>query len=323
MKQIKCLVYTSMILLLAGCAKDIDVFIPYETNHTGIGDITTFFNIVRTDSYLTTWNSNEAGLLISPKGTRFHIKAHSFQLPDGTVVSDSIDIEIKEIFSKGDMVKNQTPTIANGRLLMSAGEFFIRATQGGQELTLVPDFSIKIQIPHTNPINEMELFYGEEISGIGVNWVEADGNPNTWANVQIAEWASSNGDVGLGYEMEVTQLNWINCDAFVDVNTSLVETCIELPDTYTNTNTVVYVVFSDLNGIMPMVAHPANQRFCQANLPESGEVTYIVVSHQGSDVEGQPVFHFGTLTTTVSTSMIEIIPVEASISEIVTTLDGL
>jgi outer membrane protein assembly factor BamB len=322
MKQFKWLIYTGLLLLSVGCAKNIDVFIPYDTNPV-LGDLNTFYNIVRTDSYTTHWNTNESGLLITPKGTRFQLRANSFQLADGTAVRDTIEIEIREIFSKGDMVKNQTPTISNGRLLNSAGEFHIRATQGGQELMLVPDFSIIIQIPNANPIEEMELFYGEEVEGLGVNWIEADENPDEWSNVRISEWEVANGELGFGYEFNITQLNWINCDAYVNVTTSLTETCIELPEIYTNTNTVVYIVFSDINGIMPMIGNPASQRFCQGNLPEGGEVTYIVISHQGSDIEGQPIFHFAESTTTVNNNIIEMIPVEASISEIVSILDSL
>lgn len=324
MNQVKWLFYTGLLLMFVGCAKNVDVFIPYDTTNPVIGDINTFFNLIQPEAYQTDWNPVETGLLITPGGTRFEIRANSFQFADGSAILDTtISIEVREILTKGDMVKNQTPTITNGRLLNSAGAFHVRATQNGEELIIAPDLSIKIQIPNANPIDEMELFYGEEVEGLGVNWIEADNNPDEWANVQISEWETADGNLGFGYEMNVTQLNWINCDAYVNVATSLMETCIELPEIYTNTNTIVYIVFSDLNGIMPMIGNPSSKRFCQGNLPEGNEVTYIVVSHQGNDVEGQPIFHFGQSITNVNNSIIEILPVEASISEIVNTLDSL
>lgn len=322
MKQLKWLFYTGLLLVFIGCAKNIDVFIPYETTAPVTGDINTFFNIVETDAYETPWENSTSDILVTPKGTRFWIEANSFQSPDGTPITGTVMVRIKEIFTKGDMIKNQTPTIANGRLLNSAGEFHISVTQDGQELSLLPDMSIKIQIPHANPIQEMELFYGEEVESIGINWIEADENPETWENVQISEWSDSLG-FGFGYEMDVTQLSWINCDAFVNTPAGLTETCIELPDIYTNTNTVVYLVFSSINGIMPLIGRPETKQFCQSNLPEGDEVTYIVVSHQGNDVEGQPLLHFAEVSTTLSSSIIEIIPVEASITEITTALDNL
>ena len=81
-------------------------------------------------------------------GSSYTISPNSLVRPDGSIVTGTVQISIKEISTPANMIfaDRQTGT-SNGQGLVSYGEFFVRAQQGATVLKLRKDSAIKVQVP--------------------------------------------------------------------------------------------------------------------------------------------------------------------------------
>ncbi|HEX9513360.1 MAG TPA: hypothetical protein VF939_22875 [Puia sp.] len=93
----------------------------------------------------------------SSKGIKYTIPAGAFVTSGGAAVTGSVTVAVKEINSPGDMIMGDKPTLtSDGRMLVSYGEFFVKATQNNQDLLLKKDSAVKVQIP-AKPVNGQEI----------------------------------------------------------------------------------------------------------------------------------------------------------------------
>jgi len=97
----------------------------FDAFFEGEGEPSQFFNE----------NANQDILVTGEKGTSILIPANSLMTNGGSLVNGNVDIELKEILDKGDMILSNKSTLAsNGAVLESGGEFFISVTQNDQAL---------------------------------------------------------------------------------------------------------------------------------------------------------------------------------------------
>lgn len=100
--------------------------------------------------------------LFGIQGTRLFIEKGSFQFTDGTPVTDSIKIELKEFYKKSE-----------GKVLETGGMLNISATSKGQKLEIKKDKRIVVHFPKTKGgAMKMSLFYpgkGSKDSSV-LNW---------------------------------------------------------------------------------------------------------------------------------------------------------
>ncbi len=309
-----------MSLVFTTCKEDIDTFIVEEETLLTRGNIVNFFTEMHTGTAIHLFNGNESTTIVTPRRTNIQIPPNAFVDDSGTVVTGPIQFELIEIYEKGDMIKFNRPTSSNGRPLTSSGAFYLQANQGNKVLSLSPNHEIQIRIESETINPKMELFYGDDTDPSGFNWVEADGNSQLWENVNSDSWDNPDGTVGTGYSFSITQLNWINCDAFVDINPdALTALCVELPELYTNKNAVVFVTFEDWNGVMPLRGSPDSKQFCEIGLPVGATVKLLVISEQGTDN-----YHFANHSLTITENQTEIMePIPTTLESIVEVLDEL
>jgi hypothetical protein len=82
------------------------------------------------------------------KGTIVRIPENCFTDLNGNLVSGTVTIYFKDIYSKSDMLLNDvSTTYSSGLPLKSAGEFFINALSGNQPLKIAATKNIEIQQP--------------------------------------------------------------------------------------------------------------------------------------------------------------------------------
>jgi len=217
---------------------------------------------------------------------------------------------------KGLLVLNNKPTISNGQLLESGGVFKFDALRvsDGEQLFLRDGYGISVKTTSETQLPNMQLFTGGE-DDFGFNWDVVNAG---WGDVQINEWAfqdSSEVIEGVGYEFLVESLDWINCDVFYDIpDDEKTGACVVLPEIYTNLNTAVFVIFTDINSVTGLYGTPETMKFCDPynSIPIGYDVTFITISAMGNDE-----YHFGMKNALITDNHEEtIVPEVKTLEEI-------
>ena len=92
-------------------------------------------------------NNDKDAILLGEKGTRITIPANSLIAANGNEVTDSVKIELKEVFTKKDMILTGLTTISDGELLESYGMFYLNATKNGQDLKIKEGLLLEVEMP--------------------------------------------------------------------------------------------------------------------------------------------------------------------------------
>lgn len=102
--------------------------------------------------------------IVGARGGIFTIPAGAF---DGT---ESVTIELKEVYSPIEILAAGLTTESNGQLLESGGMFYMNAKRDGKELELKKEINGSIPANYIN--DSMKLFTGEVKDDGSVNWVD-------------------------------------------------------------------------------------------------------------------------------------------------------
>ena len=187
------------------------------------------------DTFTITTTSTQS--VTTAEGTQVTIPANAFTDLNGNPVSGEVTFKVTDIYKKSDMIKSQKPTISDGQVLISGGEFnFSAQTLTGETLKLDEGVYISVQTPVSSKDadSEMQLFIGEEDENGDFNWDEAFGDSLSTAN--------------RSYFFNIDSLTWINIDKFYDAtNTTLT---INLSDGAVTKKAVTYVVFHNINSVI-------------------------------------------------------------------------
>ncbi|MGK7389383.1 MAG: hypothetical protein ACNS60_03505 [Candidatus Cyclobacteriaceae bacterium M2_1C_046] len=250
-------------------------------------------------------------VITGAQGTKIYIKANSFRFKDGQEVQQPINLSLKEIYSKSEMVLNNLTTTSDGQLLESSGMINLGAKSEGKELELKDNETIRLRFKNVTDAPYMRTFIGE-VDSAKINW-KIDQNKEDTLVFQITEemiYKLSYGDdaitsttitygvVGLDtielnrvssygledsvdtltststplpyYNIYTTKLNWINCDYFLNPD-STVDLHIK---NYKEAFTQDYLIFEDINSIMPVrIRTDSLKTFI--NIPYNNEVTIL------------------------------------------------
>ena len=226
-----------LILGLFSCKKD------EETPDTGQGGsssetkVSEYLNSREKSAETFTITTTSTQSVTTAEGTQVTIPANAFTDLNGNPVSGEVTFKVTDIYKKSDMIKSQKPTISDGQVLISGGEFnFSAQTSTGETLKLDEGVYISVQTPVSSEDadNDMQLFIGEEDENGDFNWDEAFGDSLSTAN--------------RSYFFNIDSLTWINIDKFYDAtNTTLT---VNLSDGAVTNKAVTYVVFHNINSVI-------------------------------------------------------------------------
>jgi len=216
------------------------------------------------------------------KGSKITIPANSFVDDNGELVEGDVNIEIKEIFERSEMMFSGAFPVSNDMLLNSGGMFDISANSSdGADLEIAAGAKIVVQIPAQAEDPEMQLFFAapwgeDDPDGAAVNWqvVELDsilvepldsfeiidgdtvwigpgaGGGNWEPSGPGFTFASSSGT----YEITLDSLGWANIDAF-DWNVQYFDCTFNLKGeglVLDDLNTTAFAVFTGQNAVWPV-----------------------------------------------------------------------
>jgi hypothetical protein len=232
-------------------------------------------------------------------------------------------LEVTVCDTKGEMIIAGIPTIADETILHSRMEMDLRIKNHDQFIPLAHGKQFRILVNDPDPVERMELFYGQ-----GDRWIQADGNPDTWDNVVATDWiipadsTQTTFITGFGYETFSDSTDWINVDQFVLVPEHQRTTvCVELPATFHNANTVVYLAFNHYNSVVVLTGDADTKQFCEpyGATPIGFAVTIVVLAELGENT-----YYFVAKETTITPEMtVSLMPLPTPYEEIKTFLKEL
>jgi hypothetical protein len=110
-----------------------------------------------------TISANTDTTIFGDKETRIFISKGTFQFADGTPVTDSITLELKEFYNKSDIVLADLSTQSGDKLLETGGMLNITATSQGKKIEIKSDKRIVVHFPKSkNSYKKMDLFYADK-----------------------------------------------------------------------------------------------------------------------------------------------------------------
>jgi hypothetical protein len=305
--------FSAIVLVLTACKKDEPgpQPIPIQPGNYEVYD---FFEDHGVPVQTFSVKADEQTTITTTAGAKIYFSPNIFQTITGTIVTGYVDVTVREIYNKKDMLLSNAPTTSGGELLGSKGELFIHVSQNGEEL--FPRWQYGLQIPTTDTQGYMPLFNGVLNSPTG--------NPS---DPMVLDWVQ---DTSMFYAAPITpnvyyysgypsQFNWINCDYFYsDPNPKDTLTAI-LPDTYNESNTVVFLSLDTKNTIGSMYNDWAGGNTFKFNrIPIGTQVHVISISES----DGKMYFDVKAVTISAN-STINLIPQEIAEDQIEVQLNNL
>jgi len=190
-----------------------------------------------------TMDASTGTTIVCSKGTRLYFPANSFIDGSGNVVNGQVDIEIKEIFSKGDMILSNKFPIGEYGLLESGGQLYITVEQNGTKLQFGNGNYAMVDVQITDTIQWMGLFNGNtgDPNAANLIWTADPDSINGW--VSVCQDSSS---LSSTYCFNLDTLDWINLDVYMN-DASQTSASVVVPSGYDDENTRVFVVFNNEN----------------------------------------------------------------------------
>lgn len=178
----------------------------------------------------------------SAKGVQLTINGNCLT-KNGNPVTGNVAIEYKEIFDAGKMLVTDKTTMGklpNGdmTLIVSGGEFYVNATQGGVQLDITCNFQLVIPSTLTGGADTgMALWDGTiDVDG-NIDWVEQNNNPGTGQGGVFVEGTAPNAP----YYAFFNAFGWTNVDRFYSDPRPKTTILAAAPTGYNFDNSAVYL----------------------------------------------------------------------------------
>jgi hypothetical protein len=272
---------------------------------------------------IDSFNANSADTVRFPNNVELSFAPNSFISITGTPVVGKIKLEFQPLLKKGDMIKALQSTTNNNTLLELTGQFFLKVSKNGQELSLAPNTFIKIKYPDTqdNPQQYMNVFKGTESSpppswgkDTSFTWQKGD------IGTSIGIWyKTGSGPNNKGYEMTTKNIRWIGCGRFLDSTLPKNKLTAILPPNFTNKNTLVFAVLENAKTIVELKSDYSSRSFAAFNIPLNTKLNIVTISKIGN------AFYYGirNINDIGNTAIYSVSPDKKSLSYILSELDKL
>ena len=180
--------------------------------------------------------------ITSAKGVQLFIDGNCLT-KNGVAVTGTVNIEYIELFDKGTMLVTNKPTMgvtADGKknLLISGGEFFIKATQGGVELKTSCSMNLVVPSALTGGIDNAMIFWTGKIDDRGeLAWEQPKPNADGTGGKGGVQGKENN------YYVTFGNFGWTNVDRFYSDPRPKTTLLVGAPTGYDNTNSAVYLSY--------------------------------------------------------------------------------
>lgn len=242
--------------------------------------------------------------IVGTEGTQITVPANAFVDMDGNPVTGPVDVSLIEVYKKSDMVINAKPTISDGKVLVSGGEFSISATAGGNVVRIADGKTLSVSVPATTNDPDMGIFIGSTDDSGNFDWDEYFGC------TMDSSFQNS------GYFLNIDTLSWINVDKFY--NSTNTDMTINLPNGFSTEKALTYVVFNDINSVIQAYDSDGGESYDLARMPLGESIT--IFSMAGKD---DKLYATTTTLTVTSNVTVDLTYTELTQSEIDVLLESL
>jgi len=230
------------------------------------------------------------GVFTSSNGVTIRVNGSCLTL-NNTAITGQVDVSYVELFGKGNMLTTNKPTMGvlpNGdkALLISGGEFYLNATQNGEQLDLGCPFQLEIPTSLTGG-DDYDMVLWDVITDEDgdIAW-EQDMDPNTGGGND--ELFLENGQTGGGvYYTFLGDFGWTNVDKFYNDPRPKTTILVDVPDNYDNENSAVYISFDgEDNALAHLDTYNADTGLFSEHygqIPIGLECHIIFVTEEGGD----------------------------------------
>lgn len=224
-----------------------------SNNGDSYTSVQSFFSQTKVQTQSFTVNATNGGTITGAKGTTVTFPPNAFITFNGTSVTGNVTVQLKEVFSKKDMIyEGVFPVAKGGHLLNSAGEYFLAANQNGTPLQLKDGKFFEMRLPAQAADPNMQFFILDG-AGDSAQWVV----PDTAAAVIDSQWVVSpvNGFnfttvPDSAYVINCDSLSWGNADVFM--YPTYVDCSFKVTGgTISSANTKAYCVYDGKNTVWP------------------------------------------------------------------------
>jgi hypothetical protein len=252
-----------------------------------------FFEENRVQDQIFTMNADSGSTFITSNYIYMGIDVSPFLNSNNDTVTGNVTIRLKEIMTKGDMILSGIFSVSGGKPLVSGGEFYIEATQNGEQLHLSRPDAIYLFIPITDsiPVNDYRGFYEPALTS-NTDW----GTPSDTISADFTIGGSSG-----SYTFGIDTLNWINCDYFYSFTGAATAVKANLTGMHTEANTKVFLTFNDYNSACMLYRETGSlySPGSEYELPVGLNVTFVAISL----INGQ--YYSAFQSTSISSGHIE------------------
>jgi hypothetical protein len=237
------------------------------------------------------FNTGSQYPIVSNSGNTFYFPPNAFETLNGKqLINKNITICLWEFSDKKSLVYSGITTSSNGKMLETAGSFYIEASYNNEELKLRNGESYIVKMPSITNHNDMYTYYGD-IKSDNINWNIDKNEPapfNNASNLQqeISMNYDEYGDVIEGdyyegeeavdfYELSAGKLGWINCDRFYEIkNPATLAIQVD-----SKKNIVVRLVFRGINSVLPAYSNSNHKdQYEAAGIPKGEKVLLLAYS---------------------------------------------
>ena len=204
-------------------------------------------------------------------GVKITIPNNAFITDGGAPVTGIVDISIKGIFTKKDIILTGAPANAAGKLIATKGCVKVNASQNSQTLRVAPGSNITVNVPEPGtPVSNLKKFYAQQISVTDTNKVWR-ASADTNALVALFDTTTQK----YYYQARLDSVAWLNTGYEWDTTATKTTVEIILDTTYNSNNSTVYI---SLNGKMVVGAlYPQGGGSYKINNIPIGQNVYFVV----------------------------------------------
>lgn len=271
-------------------------------------NVQALFNDLATPLQTYTMNASNFNSFTCTNGTIINIYPNAFLTQADVPVTGVVTIEVKDILSKKDMILNNAMPVSNGQLLVSGGQVYFNATQGGQKLKLDPSSYINMKVPAgSSPSSQMFEFYATGTSNLAtnnssLNWVMAIDSLPTPIGV-----TTNTASGGSYYDFYCDSVTWTNCDYFYNTSGANTTCTVNLSGSFNNSNTVVFMAMNGVN-TMAKINSASYSSTSQSyvsysnSMPEGVSYTVVAISFDGTN------YYYTSQVVVLTTNMVINLP---------------
>lgn len=239
---------SGVVLLTFACKKDEPIPSPTPIDNGGLesfSSVKEFRSSKAPQAVSFMIQAQTGGTYTTQKGSVITIPANAFINASGQLVTGSVQVRFKEVFSKAEMIYSGILPVSNGNVLESGGEYFIEAIQNGAQLRVADNVQLQVKIPAQAQGQGMLLFFAdpkEEVDSLNWNLVDSS---STGSNFSFSSSDNS-------YNINLDSTGWGNIDQF---NNTAQYFDIQFNLTglsgLNNSNTNAYAIFKNQNTVWP------------------------------------------------------------------------